>query len=115
MVEPVQVPDLPEDRDGAEDTDAAAVPVMAPRRTFRMPADKGVTLKRETHRVVPEGKQGCRPWLALAPGRAIYVGPLLDNTLHSHHAIQVSIGLEGNLRVWTSSPERRDRQDRRIA
>jgi AraC family transcriptional regulator len=39
------------------------------------------------------------------------VGPLLDNTLHSHHAIQVSVGLEGNLRVqsrpgsaWRSLP-----------
>ena len=65
--------------------------------------DKGVTLKRETHRVVPEEEQGCRPWLALAPGRAIYVGPILDNTLHSHHAIQVSIGLGGNLRVQSRS------------
>lgn len=37
--------------------------------------------------------------LVLWPGRALYLGPLLANDAHSHHAIQVTIALEGELRV----------------
>jgi AraC family transcriptional regulator len=35
--------------------------------------------------------------LLIWPGHAVYVGQLLENEAHAHHAIQLSIGLEGVL------------------
>lgn len=37
--------------------------------------------------------------LFLWPGRALYVGPAADTALHSHHAIQLCIGLGGAFRL----------------
>lgn len=43
------------------------------------------------------------------PGRALYLGPLLDNDGHAHHALQVSVGLEDTLSLQ-APPDRRWRR-----
>lgn len=40
--------------------------------------------------------------LLLWPGRALYLGPLLPNTMHAHHALQLTFVLEGHLRVQSA-------------
>lgn len=48
------------------------------------------------------------------PGRALYLGPLLDNDGHAHHALQVSVGLAGTLSLL-APPDRRWRRYRAVA
>lgn len=48
------------------------------------------------------GRGGLAPWLGqafLAVGRALYLGPAGDTTPHAHHALQLSVGLEGPVRL----------------
>ena len=42
-------------------------------------------------------------------GRALYIGPAFDTSLHAHHAIQVCVGLNGSfrLRCRTRAPWKR--------
>jgi len=37
--------------------------------------------------------------LAIAPGRAAYIGPAWDTEQHRHHAVQVAVGLQGKIQV----------------
>ena len=37
--------------------------------------------------------------LAIAPGRAVYIGRAWDTARHRHHAVQVSVGLQGRVHV----------------
>lgn len=55
---------------------------------------------------------GCRqprratPWpgrLFLWGGRGLYLGPVFDTGVHAHHAVQVSIALEGRFRLRTGA------------
>lgn len=48
------------------------------------------------------------------PGRAIYLGPLLDNEVHAHHAVQISIALEHQLSLQ-APPDLRWRAFRAVA
>jgi AraC family transcriptional regulator len=48
------------------------------------------------------------------PGRAIYVGPLLENEAHAHHAIQISIALRRTLSLQ-APPDLRWRAYRGVA
>lgn len=41
--------------------------------------------------------------LFLRPGCALYAGPHLETAAHSHHAVQISIALDGVLRLQTKS------------
>jgi AraC family transcriptional regulator len=46
--------------------------------------------------------RGRRAWggrLVLWGGRALYVGPTFDTTLHAHHAVQVCVALDGAFRL----------------
>ena len=52
-----------------------------------------------THR---QRVRGLDPWLGrifLSVGRALYLGPAGDTTPHAHHALQVSVGLSGPVRL----------------
>jgi AraC family transcriptional regulator len=40
------------------------------------------------------------------PGRALYVGELLDNDAHAHHAVQVSVALDGALHLQAAPDPR---------
>lgn len=44
--------------------------------------------------------------LWLWPGRAFYIGPAFGTTPHAHHAVQVSLGLTGQLRIRAAATER---------
>lgn len=48
------------------------------------------------------------------PGRAVYVGPLLDHEAHAHHALQISVALEGKVSVQLP-PEERWRHHQAVA
>lgn len=51
----------------------------------------------------PGGEVGAGvPRVLIWPGRAVYVGPLLENEPHAHHAIQVTAAIDGELSVQTS-------------
>lgn len=52
--------------------------------------------------------------LMLWPGRAVYAGPLLKNEIHAHHAIQISVALDGTLSLQ-APPARRWRAYRAVA
>lgn len=50
----------------------------------------------------PPRRRNLAPWLGrafLAVGRALYLGPAGDTTPHAHHALQLSVGLDGPLRL----------------
>lgn len=53
-------------------------------------------------------------YVLIWPGRAIYVGPLLGNQAHAHHALQISIALGEALSIQ-AAPDRRWRSFRAVA
>jgi len=55
---------------------------------------------RSPHRTRPAATAGR---LVLGPGLGMYIGPLLDNDIHAHHAVQVSVALETTLRLQTGA------------
>lgn len=59
-----------------------------------------VTARRKAWRI-PEAAAIQRRTLKLGPGWAVYCGEAGDNTLHTHHALQVTVGLQGDIAVHT--------------
>lgn len=54
------------------------------------------------------GSPTSRRWVShlyLREGRALYLGPALDTSPHAHHAVQISIALEGSIRLRVGSIE----------
>jgi AraC-like DNA-binding protein len=51
--------------------------------------------------------------LLIWPGRAVYAGPVLKNETHAHHAIQISVALEGTLSLQ-APPDRHWRAYRAV-